>query len=132
MPIINDIYEDDPSKNRNIDTDTGFYLKYKSFHGFSKTITFSISDENKINISFDCEIIAIEDSEKKKIYQEYSISSFYYGRGQEFKLDRTLIENLIKTYGGFYRVPENYKEIVTVEFSDRALEQLQAMGGGNV
>ena len=58
-------------------------------------------------------------------------------RNNNFNITPTkkMIEDLIVGYGTAYRKFEReygYIENVTVKFSDRALEQLQAMGGGNV
>jgi len=63
------------------------------------------------------------------------IKSIY--RNDNFNITPTkkMIEDLLVGYGTSYRRPERehgYTQIVTVKFSDGALEQLQALGGDNV
>jgi hypothetical protein len=138
MPIINEIYEDDPSKNRTIDTDTGFYLQKQQSHSLSHSISFFIYNSFEEYISLDAESYPIYTDEQR----EQKISHIYYmihfiHRNNNFNITPTkkMIEDLIVGYGTAYRKFEReygYIENVTVKFSDRALEQLQAMGGGNV
>jgi hypothetical protein len=76
-----------------------------------------------------------EQREKKISHVYYRIDNIHIFKNFEILPSIKMIENLITGYGTNYRMFEREygsKEIVTVKFSDRALEQLQAMGGDNV
>ena len=68
MPIINEIYEDDPSKNRTIDTDTGFYLQKAQSHSLSSTIDFNLFGKTGGDMSLRCEYryLSTDEEEEKK------------------------------------------------------------------
>jgi hypothetical protein len=138
MPIINEIYEDDPSKNRTVDTETGFYLKLQQQHTLSRSVFFNIFEESGGSMSLECESYSVttKEQQEKKISQKYCrLDSIRISKNFKFIPNKELIERLIIGFGGYYRKGERehgYTEIVTVEFSERALGQLQALGCDNV
>jgi len=66
MPIINEIHEDDPSKNRTVDTDTGFYLQKKSEHSLSHSMSFVIYNNFEEYIYFHTENYSISTDEQRE------------------------------------------------------------------